>query len=307
MKLKNKFVSASTLLLAAFLVAGLGSCRKKAKINCDAVTEFPYTDSVTAARYANCATQIDSADAVLRSRELSERKKLICMDLDGTITQHKSPMSPEAKKTLDQLGKRYKIIMVGAGNAPRIWKQMGNYPIDIIANYGMQEAVIKGDSLKIIRDEKVKTDSAFFLTQCDNMRKKYGYTKYKGEPVEFHESGMVTFALLGTKADKQEKLDFDPDKSKRRAMYPEMCRIFNKYTVFIGGTTSFDIAEKRFNKYDAIMNYATEHGYAKDQILFVGDDFGDGGGDSHVRLGGLDYIQITDYRNFPKRMQFLLK
>jgi hypothetical protein len=50
------------------------------------------------------------------------------------------------------------------------------------------------------------------------------------------------------------------------------------------------------------VTYANEHGYALDEILYVGDDFGDGGGDSHVRLGGLDYINITDYEKFGEAM-----
>ena len=55
------------------------------------------------------------------------------------------------------------------------------------------------------------------------------------------------------------------------------------------------------------MAYAREQGYARDEIIFIGDDFGDGGGDSHVRLKGLDYIEIEDYRKFPERVAVLLK
>ena len=39
----------------------------------------------------------------------------------------------------------------------------------------------------------------------------------------------------------------------------------------------------------------------------VGDDFNDGGSDSHVRIGGLDRIVITDYRNFADAVGVLLK
>ena len=298
--MKRTILYNCTFLLVAFTVTILTGCKTK-----QTVTEFPYVDAATAKQYTKCSTRIDSIDVVQHGAEIKARKKLICFDLDGTITQHKSPMTPEAKATLDILAKKYKLIMVGAGNAPRIWNQMGKYPIDIVANYGMQEGKIVDDTLQIIRDEKAKVDKDFFLKECNMLRQKYGYTQYKGESVEFQESGMVTFGLLGTQADPQEKLTFDPDKKKRRAMYPEVCKIFKEYAVYIGGTTSLDIALKRFNKYDAVMNYARQHGYTKDQVLFVGDDFGDGGGDSHVRLGGLDYIQIYDYRTFPDRMKFL--
>ena len=93
-------------------------------------------------------------------------------------------------------------------------------------------------------------------------------------------------------------------------MYPEVCEIFKDYSVYIGGSSSFDFSakqyNKQYNKYDASLRYATEHGYTLDQVLFIGDDFADGGGDSHVRIKGMDYIWITDYTKTPEILNFLL-
>lgn len=233
-------------------------------------------------------------------------KRLIGFDLDGTLTQHRTPLDSEHRALLDALGLRYKIIMVGAGNAQRIYGQMGNYPIDIIANYGMQESRMVDGVFTIVRDDKVEPDRDFFLRSCAYLRRKYGYTDYKGEPVEFHESGMVTFPLLGTKADIADKLRFDPDRSRRHVMYPEVLQIFRDYSVFVGGSSSFDITPAPYNKYDAMLRYGRENGYSLDEMLYVGDDFGDGGGDSHIRLGGMDYVEIDDYCNSPQRLRFLL-
>ena len=44
-----------------------------------------------------------------------------------------------------------------------------------------------------------------------------------------------------------------------------------------------------------------------DEILFFGDDMTDGGNDSHIRLGGLDYVWVHDYRDFPQLAGILLK
>ena len=41
--------------------------------------------------------------------------RLIAFDLDGTLTQHKSPLEDAARKTLNALSERYKLLMVGAG------------------------------------------------------------------------------------------------------------------------------------------------------------------------------------------------
>lgn len=232
-------------------------------------------------------------------------KKLLCFDLDGTLTQHRSKLEKENREVLDILQKKYKVIMVGAGNAPRIYAQMDEYPIDIIANYGMQESKMIDGKFTIVKEITTTPDKAYFLETADYLRKKYGYTDYKGDSVEFHTTGMVTFALLGTKADIADKIAFDPTRAKRKVMYDEVLKLFPNYTVYIGGSSSFDFTQKQYNKYDAIMEYAKENGYSKDEILYIGDDFGDGGGDSHIRLGGMDYVEITDYRQLKNKLEYL--
>lgn len=234
-------------------------------------------------------------------------KKLICFDLDGTLTQHRSKLEEENKILLDELKEKYKIIMVGAGGAERIYAQMNGYPIDIIGNYGMQESRMIGGEFTIIREEKATPNKEYFSKTVEYLRKKYGYTTYQGESVEFHATGMVTFPLLGTKADIKDKIAFDPTREKRRVLYDEILSLFPDYSVYIGGSSSFDFTQKQYNKYDAIMRYAKENGYKKEEILYVGDDFGDGGGDSHVRIYGLDFVEITDYTKTRNALEFLLK
>ena len=233
-------------------------------------------------------------------------KKLICFDLDGTLTQHRSPLEEQNKKVLNDLSKKYKVIMVGAGGCERIYKQMENYPIDIIGNYGMQESKIIDGKFTIVKQQTSFPDKEYFLEKTDYLRKKYGYTEFKGDSVEFHATGMITFPLLGTKADIQDKLTFDPTREKRRVLYPEILELFPNYAVYIGGSSSFDFSEKQYNKYDAIMTYAKENGYTLDEILYVGDDFADGGGDSHVRIFGMDYVEILDYKTLEEKLKFLL-
>ena len=66
--------------------------------------------------------------------------KVIAMDLDGTLTQHKQPMAPLTRETLVRLGQKYKLVMAGAGQVMRIFNQMERFPIDVIGNYGLQYA-----------------------------------------------------------------------------------------------------------------------------------------------------------------------
>lgn len=234
-------------------------------------------------------------------------KKLLCFDLDGTLTQHRSKLEKENAELLNTLQNKYKVIMVGAGGSERIYRQMNEYPIEIIGNYGMQHSVIEDAEFKLVKDEKSYPDKEYFIEITKYLRKKYGYTEYKGDAVQFHESGMVTFPLLGTEADIKDKIAFDPTREKRRVMYPEVLELFKDYNVYVGGSSSFDFTDKKYNKYYAIKSYAEENGYDLNEILFIGDDFGDGGGDSHVRIFGLDYVEITDYKKCREKLRFLLE
>lgn len=233
--------------------------------------------------------------------------KLIAFDLDGTLTQHRSKLENFNTEVLEKLSERYKLLMVGAGGCERIYNQMNKYPIDIVGFYGMQESVISDGAFKIVRSEFYTVNKSYFETSMNMIREKYGYTDYVGENVVFHETGAVTLPLLGGGANIADKVAFDPDRKKRSVMYDYVSGLFPDYNVFIGGSSSFDIVKKQFNKYNALTKYMREHGLTKDDVMFVGDDFGTGGNDEHIKVGGLNYTVVDNYKNLKNRISFLLE
>ena len=235
--------------------------------------------------------------------------KAIAMDLDGTLTQHKQPMAPLTRQTLVKLGERYKLLMVGAGQVQRIFNQMEHFPIDIIGNYGLQYATYNPETGEMDeqRDEKLTLGNRESIEEkVTALRKKHGFTTFAGDNVEYHPSGCLTFPILGTKAVQADKLAFDPDRSKRRKIYAEVCEAFDDYCVFVGGSSSFDMAPKPYNKFYALDLYCKEHGLAHENVLFIGDDYGMGGNDESVYLSDIPFLCIDDYTTFPEKVQFLL-
>ncbi len=233
--------------------------------------------------------------------------KLIAFDLDGTLTQHRTPLDDKNRAVLDRLATKYKLLMVGAGQCARIFEQMGHYPIDIIGNYGLQYAVYDPEkgAQTVMRDEVLSCDRASVSARAEVIRSKHGFTEYAGESVEFHPSGCVTLAILGTKARQEDKLAFDPDRKKRRAIYGEVCELFSEYTVFVGGSSSFDMAPKPYNKYYALDLYCKEHGLAHDEVVFVGDDYGPGGNDESVYRSDFGFIRVDDYTRLEEYLSAL--
>ncbi len=233
--------------------------------------------------------------------------RLVAMDLDGTLTQHKSPLIPENKNALDELGKRYKLLMVGAGQVMRIFNQL-KYPIDIVGNYGLQYGTYNNisETIDIKRDKVFPCDKELVNKRVDILRKKYGFTDFAGDSVEFHPSGCLTFAILGTKANQEDKLSFDPDRKKRRAIYDEVCKAFPEYCVFVGGSSSFDMAPKPYDKYYALDMYCKENGLKHEEVVYIGDDYGLGGNDEAVYVSDFPYLTIDDYRTFSQIIKPLL-
>ncbi len=222
--------------------------------------------------------------------------KVFAFDLDGTLTQHKTQLDEKNRAILEKLAKKYTLLMVGAGGCMRIHKQMGGFPIDIIGNYGMQYAKYENGELKLVRDDgTVCADKESVEKRVTAIREKHGFTEFAGDSVEYHASGCITFAILGTAAKQEDKLAFDPDRKKRRAFYDEVCEDFSEYNVFVGGSSSFDMAPKPFNKYYALDIWCRENGIAHSEVVFVGDDYGLGGNDESVFLSDIPFAKIDDY------------
>ncbi len=228
--------------------------------------------------------------------------KLIAMDLDGTLTQHKSPLSDENRAALDALRTRYHLMMAGAGMCARIFRQMGRYPIDILGNYGMQFCRYdpQTQDLQLVRDTVCPCDRESVERRVTQLRQEFGYTDFAGDNVEYHASGCITFPLLGTAAQLSDKLAFDPTREKRRRIYARVCDVFSDYHVFIGGSSSFDLAPSPYNKAYALEEYCRENGLHKEEVLYIGDDYGMGGNDESVLLAGFPFLRIDDYRDFPR-------
>ena len=178
----------------------------------------------------------------------------------------------------------------------------------MIGNYGLQYGKYNPETkgLDILRDEKFPCDRESVEKRVTMLREKYGFTEFAGDNVEFHPSGCVTFPCLGTKAKQEDKLAFDPDRKKRRAIYADVCEVFSDYTVFVGGSSSFDMAPAPYNKRYALELYCKELGLTYENVVYIGDDYGPGGNDESVYLSDFNYLTIDDYRTFPQVIAPLL-
>ena len=234
------------------------------------------------------------------------RRRLIALDMDGTLTQHRTPLAQANAAALSDLALHYPLVIVGAGGHRRIHEQLNQHPVDVIGCYGMEVAHWDGAAGRLVLAESSpaplldQSARAAVLARAAELRARHGFVEFAGESVEFHPSGMLTFALLGTAAAIGDKLAFDPDRSRRRAFYQEVCDAFPDYTVFVGGSSSFDIVPRPFDKLYALQRYCAARGVALPDVAFVGDDFGPGGNDEQVYHSEVEFWPVDDYRRFPE-------
>ncbi len=250
----------------------------------------------------------ENSEKIHHITEQNMTLKLLAFDLDGTLTQHRSPLDEKNRAILDRLRKKYRLLMIGAGACMRIFKQMNEYPIDIIGNYGMQVAQFNKESgaLDVIENIQCEFDRERTIKVCAELRQKYGFTKWEGDAVEFHASGMITFPLLGTKAKIEDKLAFDPDRSRRKIMFEDVKKAFPGSTVFIGGSSSFDVAPFPFNKLYALERYYQKLGLTSDEVAYVGDDYRTGGNDEQIYRSNIRFFCVDNYRKLDEVLAEIL-
>ena len=75
-----------------------------------------------------------------------------------------------------------------------------------------------------------------------------------------------------------------------------MVEAFPDYNVFVGGSSSFDMAPKPYNKFFALDRYCRDNGISHDEVVFFGDDYGTGGNDECVYVSDFDFVCVDDYR-----------
>ncbi len=117
----------------------------------------------------------------------------------------------------------------------------------------------------------------------------------------------ITFSALGQEAPAARKYAWDPDGAKKRSLCDFAAQRLPDLEVHVGGTTSVDVTNTGTDKAYGIRKLMAAVGLTSDEILFFGDQLGEGGNDYPVKSVGIDTISVRGWEETALAIQAIIE
>lgn len=231
----------------------------------------------------------------------------IAFDLDGTLAESKSAITPQMSDLLCSLLGHHNVAVVSGGSFPQFQKQLvGNlkcssqdslrrlflFPTNGSALFVFQDWSWTPVYQELLSDDEKKRiiaawDEALPRSGIALPEQTYG-------PIMEDRGSQITFSACGQEAPIPEKNTWDPDQKKRAAIREYLLPLLPEFAVSFGGMTSIDITRKGVDKAYAMEKIMCYLKIPKDDIMFVGDKLEPGGNDYAARRSGVTCVAVVD-------------
>lgn len=233
-------------------------------------------------------------------------KKLIVFDLDRTLSESKQPIDDEMAELLRALLCITAVSVISGGSFQQFQKQFvpklsyGNigdlkrlflFPTCGAAFYRYGDAGWENVYTETLSDKEKQRIFAAFKAMFNEI----GFIvleKVYGELIE-DRATQITFAAYGSQAPLPLKSAWDPDRKKRLAMIAILLRLIPEFEIRTGGTSSIDVTRKDIDKAYGIRQMERHLTIPIRDMVFVGDDLGEGGNDHPVIATGIEVVEVT--------------
>jgi len=228
--------------------------------------------------------------------------KTIVFDIDGTLTRSKLPLDEEIAKLLSLLMEKYQLAIIsGAGFEQFKWQILDHLPngsklenLYLLPTDGTVFCRYNGD-WQCQADSAMSPEDKTHIAQAfENIFEESGLEKPKklyGELVE-DRGAQLNFSALGQDAPIELKEKWDPDNKNRELIIKILKNYLPGFSMRIGGTTSIEITRSGIDKSYGLKKLMKLTNFSKDDILYVGDKFSEGGNDAPVLALGIEYKEV---------------
>jgi phosphomannomutase len=230
-------------------------------------------------------------------------KKLIVLDLDGTIAESKSSLDDEMSALLRDLLSIVKVSVISGGDWPQFEKQLlfnlsdgANLKnLSLLPTCGTKFYRYKLGWERLYSEDFTDREKEKVISSLQKAIRlsDFDVGMVSGELIEDRGS-QITFSALGQQAPLDEKKKWDPDFAKRRQMKALLDNLIPEFSVRLGGTTSIDVTRQGIDKGYGIGKLRDILGVAISEMIFVGDALFPGGNDYPAKQAGAVSIQVRD-------------
>jgi HAD superfamily hydrolase (TIGR01484 family) len=231
-------------------------------------------------------------------------KRLFVFDLDGTLAESKSILTPDMAALLGRLLQMGQVAVISGGAWPQFEKQLlPNLPGDdrlnglsLLPTCGTKFFQRKQGQWHILYSEDFADDEKKTIIAALNKaldQSGFRPAQHWGDLIE-DRGGQVTLSALGQAAPLAEKKAWDPDFAKRKAIKAILEPMIPQFSVQLGGATSMDITRPGVDKAYGIAKLRDVLGIPIDAMLFFGDALFPGGNDYPAKQAGAQSIQVRD-------------
>jgi hypothetical protein len=229
-------------------------------------------------------------------------KSIIAFDLDGTLAKSKQAVDDEMADLLSTLLALVTVVVMSGGDWPQFQRQL----LPHLAHAALDRLIIMPTSGTKMYRHTSQWQPVYAELFSDQERRRVLDAMHEaaaaigsstdpswGDRIEDRGS-QITFSGLGQLAPLKEKLEWDPNRTKRQQLKTVLDRSLSGFSVTIGGSTSVDVTREGIDKGYGIGRLIEETGSAASAILFVGDALYPGGNDEPVRRTGVTTIAVRD-------------
>lgn len=231
-------------------------------------------------------------------------KKVIAFDLDGTLAESKSSLTPEMSHVLSKLLLKYEVAVISGGSYIQFQKQFLSSlscskdlytRLYLFPTMGSTCYVYDKDKdswKQLYKEELSKDDRSKIFKAFDEAILESGLDLSGSFGDILEDRGtQVTFSGRGQEAPVDIKKTWDPEMHKRQLLVGILKKKIPEFDIKMGGMSSIDITRMGIDKAYAIGKIKDLLKVSDDEILFVGDALYKGGNDNAVKKTGVDYIQ----------------
>ena len=246
--------------------------------------------------------------------------KIVVFDLDGTLAESKSRVTPAMTDALKRLSAKYDVAVVSGGAWPQFESQLLfnlNLTPDEARKFHMFPT--SGTSFwnnhdgtgwsrvysEELSPEEAKKIIAAFRKVLDDPGVKMP-TRFWGDQLE-NRGTQITFSAMGQLAPVDEKKKWDPKFSKRLILIEKLIQLIPEFDIRAGGSTSIDVTHKGIDKRYAIAQIEKYLGFTKGDMLFIGDAIFPGGNDYAVHEAGVKCIETSGPEHTLQIIEEILK